>query len=146
MLQLDGVCKRFGDKLVADRLSLQLAEGEVLALLGPSGGGKSTLLKMIAGLEPVDSGRILFAGQDLAAVPVEQRGFALMFQDFALFPHLDVLGNVCFGLRERGMARRRHSSRRVPACSNWDWPGWKHARCGPCPVASSNGWHWRGRW
>ena len=105
MLQLDGVCKRFGDKLVADRLSLQLAEGEVLALLGPSGGGKSTLLKMIAGLEPVDGGRILFAGQDLAAVPVEQRGFALMFQDFALFPHLDVLGNVCFGLRERVLAR-----------------------------------------
>ena len=105
MLQLDGVCKRFGDKRVADRLSLQLAEGEVLALLGPSGGGKSTLLKMIAGLEPVDSGRILFAGQDLAAVPVERRGFALMFQDFALFPHLDVLGNVCFGLRERGLAR-----------------------------------------
>ena len=105
MLQLDRVCKRFGDKLVADRLSLQLAKGEVLALLGPSGGGKSTLLKMVAGLEPVDSGRILFDGQDLAAVPVEQRGFALMFQDFALFPHLDVLGNVCFGLRERGMAR-----------------------------------------
>lgn len=105
MLQLDGVCKRFGDKLVADRLSLQLAKGEVLALLGPSGGGKSTMLKMIAGLEPVDSGRMLFDGQDLAAVPVEQRGFALMFQDFALFPHLDVLGNVCFGLRERGLAR-----------------------------------------
>ena len=105
MLQLDRVCKRFGDKLVADRLSLQLAKGEVLALLGPSGGGKSTMLKMIAGLEPVDSGRMLFDGQDLAAVPVEQRGFALMFQDFALFPHLDVLGNVCFGLRERGLAR-----------------------------------------
>jgi len=105
MLQLDRVCKRFGDKLVADRLSLQLAKGEVLALLGPSGGGKSTMLKMIAGLEPVDGGRMLFDGQNLAAVPVEQRGFALMFQDFALFPHLDVLGNVCFGLRERGLAR-----------------------------------------
>lgn len=106
MLQLEAVSKRFGDKQVADRLSLQLGAGEVLALLGPSGGGKSTLLKMIAGLEPVDSGRILFNGQDLANIPVEQRGFALMFQDFALFPHLDVLGNVCFGLRERGMARQ----------------------------------------
>lgn len=105
MLQLQAVSKRFGDKQVADRLSLQLEAGEVLALLGPSGGGKSTLLKMIAGLESPDEGRILFAGQDLATVPVEQRGFALMFQDFALFPHLDVLGNVCFGLRERGMAR-----------------------------------------
>jgi ABC-type Fe3+/spermidine/putrescine transport system ATPase subunit len=105
MLQLEAVSKRFGDKQVADRLSLQLGAGEVLALLGPSGGGKSTLLKMIAGLEQPDSGHIRFAGQDLATVPVEQRGFALMFQDFALFPHLDVLGNVCFGLRERGLTR-----------------------------------------
>jgi len=105
MLHLEQVCKRFAHKRVADGISLQLQAGEVLALLGPSGCGKSSLLKMIAGLEQPDSGRLLFAGEDLAAIPVEARRFALMFQDFALFPHLDVLGNVCFGLIERGLSR-----------------------------------------
>jgi ABC-type Fe3+/spermidine/putrescine transport system ATPase subunit len=86
-------------------LNLTVAAGETVALLGPSGSGKSTLLKVIAGLEDPDAGQVLVDGQDLAGVPPERRGFALMFQDFALFPHLSVLDNVAFGLVEQRQGR-----------------------------------------
>ena len=95
-----------GVRILARNLNLQVAPGEVVAVLGPSGCGKSTLLKMIAGLEPFDSGRILFDGMDLAATPTHLRRFALMFQNFALFAHLNVLDNVAFGLVEQGLSRR----------------------------------------
>lgn len=111
MLELKGICKTFhdpsgGEWLLADKLSLNVAPGETVAILGPSGSGKSTLLKMVAGLEPLDAGQICFAGEDITARPPEQRGFALMFQDFALFPHLDVQDNVAFGLVEQRVPRR----------------------------------------
>ena len=88
-------------RTLAHQLSLSVSAGEVVAVLGPSGSGKSTLLKIIAGLELPDAGQVLFDGVDLATTPTHKRGFALMFQDFALFPHLDVLGNVAFGLIEQ---------------------------------------------
>jgi ABC-type Fe3+/spermidine/putrescine transport system ATPase subunit len=110
MLELAGVCKTFHDAsgghwVLADGLDLQVARGETVAVLGPSGSGKSTLLKMVAGLEPPDAGRIRFDGVDLAGIAPERRRFALMFQDFALFPHLDVQDNVAFGLVEQGQRR-----------------------------------------
>ncbi len=110
MLELVGISKTFHDAssndwLLADGLDLQVAQGETVAVLGPSGSGKSTLLKMVAGLEPPDSGVIRFDGVDLAGVAPERRRFALMFQDFALFPHLDVQDNVAFGLVEQGQPR-----------------------------------------
>ena len=88
-------------RTLAHQLNLSVSAGEVVAVLGPSGSGKSTLLKIIAGLELPDAGQVLFDGVDLATTPTHKRGFALMFQDFALFPHLDVLGNVAFGLIEQ---------------------------------------------
>ena len=111
MLELDRLGKAFhdpagGEWMLADKLSLTVAEGETVAILGPSGSGKSTLLKMIAGLEPPDAGRIRFAGEDITEMPPEKRHFALMFQDFALFPHLDVQDHVAFGLIEQRVARR----------------------------------------
>ena len=100
-------------RTLAHKLNLSVSAGEVVAVLGPSGSGKSTLLKIIAGLEPLDAGQVLFDGVHLATTPTHKRGFALMFQDFALFPHLDVLGNVAFGLIEQRVkaseARRRAS-------------------------------------
>ena len=116
MLEVRGLRKTFldpagGDWVLADGLDLQVAPGETVAVLGPSGSGKSTLLKMLAGLEPPDAGRILFGGRDLAGVPPERRGFALMFQDFALFPHLDVQDNVAFGLVEQGQPRKQARAR-----------------------------------
>ena len=110
MLELKSIQKTFhgtagGVWLLADGLDLQVAAGETVAILGPSGTGKSTLLKMIAGLEPLDGGSVWFDGVDVTRTPPERRGFALMFQDFALFPHLNVQDNVAFGLVEQRMAR-----------------------------------------
>jgi thiamine transport system ATP-binding protein len=91
--------------------ALEIADGEVLALLGPSGSGKSTLLRAITGLEPLASGTVSWDGDDLARVPVHQRGFGLVFQDGQLFPHRDVAGNIAFGLRMRRMSARERAER-----------------------------------
>ena len=88
------VTVRFGDVTAVDHVSLDVAEGDVLAVLGPSGSGKSTLLRAVAGLEPLSSGRVTSGGRDLHGVPAHRRGFALMFQDGQLFPHLTVADNV----------------------------------------------------
>lgn len=110
MLEVQHVCKTWvspqgeARALLVDA-SLRVAAGQTVAILGPSGSGKSTLLKIIAGLEAVDSGAVLFDGQPITHVPPEQRHFALMFQDFALFPHLNVQDNVAFGLVEQGVRK-----------------------------------------
>lgn len=110
MLELQAITKTWRtpggkQRLLLNDLSLQVPQGKTVALLGPSGSGKSTLLKIIAGLEAPDAGRVLFDGQDITNLPPEQRKFALMFQDFALFPHLSVQDNVAFGLIEQGQRR-----------------------------------------
>lgn len=105
MLEIRNLHKRFDERLVADGVNLCVAAGEVVALLGPSGSGKSTLLKIVAGLETADQGSVWFGGQDVTQLPPERRGFALMFQDFALFPHLNVLDNVAFGLVEQRISK-----------------------------------------
>ncbi len=104
-LEVRDVRKSFGAQPAVDGVSFTLAAGEVLALLGPSGSGKSTLLGLIAGLDAPDAGEICWAGQPLLGVPVHQRGFGLMFQDYALFPHKDVAANVGFGLRMQNQSR-----------------------------------------
>jgi ABC-type Fe3+/spermidine/putrescine transport system ATPase subunit len=111
MLELKQLCKCFGSRVVADQLSFEVAPGEIVALLGPSGCGKSTLLKIIAGLDAPDSGQLSFSGKSLLDCPPEKRQFALMFQDYALFPHLNVEDNVMFGLVERRVERREGLAR-----------------------------------
>ena len=105
MLELVDVRVAYGDTVAVDGVSLTLGEHETVALLGPSGSGKSTLLRAIAGLEPLSGGHIALDGRDLTNVPVHERGFGLMFQDYVLFPQRDVRGNVAFGLEMRGDAR-----------------------------------------
>lgn len=98
-LEVIRVSKAFGRTAVLREVSFAVEAGEILCLLGPSGCGKTTLLRIVAGLERPDSGHVRFEGQDLAGVPVHRRGFGLMFQDYALFPHKSVAENVAFGLR-----------------------------------------------
>ncbi len=99
MLDLHAIQKSFDDTAVLRSISLSVAAGEIVALLGPSGCGKTTLLRIIAGLETADGGEVLLDGEDVTAVPVHRRGFGMVFQDYALFPHKNVGENVVFGLR-----------------------------------------------
>ena len=104
MLEVDGLEVRYGDRTVVDRVSMTAARGEVACLLGPSGSGKTSLLRAVAGLEAPAAGTIRWDGRDITKVPPHERGIGFVFQDFALFPHRDVAGNVGFGLRMRGEA------------------------------------------
>jgi spermidine/putrescine transport system ATP-binding protein/putrescine transport system ATP-binding protein len=103
IIGLHGVSKRFGSTMAIDKLSLSLRENEFFALLGPSGCGKTTLLRMIAGFETPDTGTILLDGDDMTRVPPNHRPVNMMFQSFALFPHLTVRDNVAYGLRMEGV-------------------------------------------
>jgi ABC-type Fe3+/spermidine/putrescine transport system ATPase subunit len=111
VLQLIDIHKVYGQLRALDGVSFEVTEGEIVAVLGPSGSGKSTLLAVIAGLEPADEGEILWKGKSLAGVPTHRRGFGLMFQDYALFPHLNVAENIAFGLRMAGMSSDRRKAR-----------------------------------
>ncbi|MCB8748480.1 ABC transporter ATP-binding protein [Rhodoferax sp. U2-2l] len=106
MLELRQIHQRYAHRPLLQDVNLQVAAGETVALLGSSGSGKSTLLNIVAGLQAPDAGRVWFDGQDITVMAPEHRRFALMFQDFALFPHLSVLDNVAFGLVEQGLPRR----------------------------------------
>jgi len=101
-LELRGVTKRFGDVVAVRELTLDVPAGEFLTLLGPSGCGKTTALRLIAGFESPDRGAIVFDGRDVTSRSPQRRGFGMVFQNYALFPHLDVAENVSFGLRARG--------------------------------------------
>jgi thiamine transport system ATP-binding protein len=124
-------------------VSLTVPDRSVLGLLGPSGCGKSTLLRAVAGLEPIRSGRVSADGSDLARVPVHRRGFGLMFQSGVLFPHLDVGGNIAYGLRRPLSRRSATVDRRVAELLELvGLPGFQPR----CPVARPSGSRWPGRW
>ncbi len=110
VLAVDGLEVSFAGQRALEGVSLDVDRGEILAILGPSGCGKSTLLRAIAGLQPLDTGRVGWDGRDLIGVPPHEREVGLMFQDHALFPHRDVAANVAFGLRMQG---RQESQRRA---------------------------------
>ncbi|MGA9397532.1 MAG: ABC transporter ATP-binding protein, partial [Anaerolineaceae bacterium] len=98
-LKVDKLVKYYEGNPLLNKLSFEVGSEEIVCLLGPSGSGKSTLLRIIAGLEPFERGSVAWQGNDLLNVPPELRSFGLMFQDYALFPHLNVFENVAFGLR-----------------------------------------------
>ena len=111
VIEIVGVSKRFGSVTAVDDVSLSIAEGEFFGLLGPSGCGKTTLLRMLAGFESPDSGRLLLDGNDLVGTKPYRRPVNMMFQSYALFPHMNVERNVAYGLRMEGVPRREAVAR-----------------------------------
>jgi iron(III) transport system ATP-binding protein len=105
MLRLDNLTRRFGETVAVDGVSLDVPAGEFLTLLGPSGCGKTTTLRMIAGFEQPTSGRVVLGDRDVTTLPPQKRDVGMVFQNYALFPHLDVWENVAFGLKSRGDRR-----------------------------------------
>jgi len=103
VLALNGITRRFGDFTAVDNVSFQVGPGELLALVGASGSGKTTTLRIAAGYEVPNTGRVTLAGDDITRVPPERRGFGMVFQHYALFPHMSVEDNVAFGLAARGV-------------------------------------------
>jgi putrescine transport system ATP-binding protein len=111
LIRCDALTKRFGDSVAVDALSLDIFEGEFFCLLGPSGCGKTTLMRMIGGFERPSAGRITLAGRDLSGVPPYRRPVNMMFQSYALFPHMSVERNIAFGLRQDGLPKDEIAAR-----------------------------------
>ncbi len=132
-LAVERVTVRFAgaERPALDAVDLDVAPGELVALLGPSGCGKTTLLRVVAGLTEPDAGRVLLDGRDLSGVPAHRRGVGLMFQDYALFPHRDVGGNVEFGLRMAGMAPADRRRRVAEVLDLVGLAGWEDRPVGP---------------
>lgn len=101
MLKLENVKKTYDGKDILKNINLEIGNGEIVSILGPSGCGKTTLLNLVLGITEIDSGKIYFDGQDITEVPMEKRGFNIVFQDYALFPNLNVIQNITYGLRNK---------------------------------------------
>lgn len=111
LIRFENVVKRYGDVVAIDGVSLDIYEREFFALLGPSGCGKTTLMRMLAGFEEASAGRIQLEGKDLSGVPPYRRPVNMMFQSYALFPHMSVADNVAFGLKQEGMPKQEIAAR-----------------------------------
>jgi ABC-type Fe3+/spermidine/putrescine transport system ATPase subunit len=145
-ISIRNLTKSFGSTPVLHSISLEIRDGELFFLLGPSGCGKTTLLRLIAGFYPPDNGDIRFGDRDVSAVPPHQRNAGMVFQSYALWPHMTVAENVAYGLEVRNIppAERNNRVREALAMVRME----ELAARSPtsCPAASSSGWRWPGRW
>jgi putrescine transport system ATP-binding protein len=130
LVRFEAVSKRYGDVPAVNALSLDIRPNEFFALLGPSGCGKTTLLRLLAGFEQPTEGRILLDGEDIGAVPPHRRPVNMMFQSYALFPHLTVAGNIAFGLRQEDIGRRERAERVAEMLSLTRLQGFEKRRVG----------------
>ncbi|WP_445683471.1 ABC transporter ATP-binding protein [Sporosarcina sp. FSL W7-1283] len=101
LLEMQNIGKKYDQKVVLENIDLIIKTGEIVSLLGPSGSGKTTLLNIILGLTQMDQGKIIFNGKDMSTVPMKKRGFNIVFQDYALFPHLNAYENIIYGLKNK---------------------------------------------
>ena len=128
MLELRHVKKSYDNVTILEDINLEIQDGEIVSILGPSGCGKTTLLNLVLGLTPADSGEILFNGKDITNVPMEERGFNIVFQDYALFPNLNVYKNITYGLKNKPDIStqeevvRKSSSFPAARSRGWRWP------------------------
>ncbi len=146
-VRLDGVSKRFGPSVALDKAWLKIERGEFMTLLGPSGCGKTTLLNLVAGFLTPNEGEIFIDGALVTDVPAFARQTGIVFQNYALFPHMTVANNVAYGLKARGVAKDEIRKRVA------DHPGddealriRRPASLANCRAVSSSGSHWRARW
>jgi ABC-type Fe3+/spermidine/putrescine transport system ATPase subunit len=133
-LALNGVTRRFGDFTAVDDISIEVGRGELLALVGASGSGKTTTLRIAAGYEAPDSGTVTLGGEDITRVPPERRGFGMVFQHYALFPHMPVEQNVAFGLEARGVGKAERLEKARAALASVGLEG-----AGARPIQSLSG-------
>ena len=133
-LALTGVTRRFGDFTAVEDVSFEVGPGELLALVGASGSGKTTTLRIAAGYEVPDSGSVLLGGTDITRIPPERRGFGMVFQHYALFPHMPVEQNVAFGLEARGIGKAERLEKARTALASVGLPG-----VGLRPIQSLSG-------
>ena len=141
------VTKRFGKVVAVDNVNLDIEEGEFFALLGPSGCGKTTLLRMLAGFETPTEGRILIDGKDMARLPPNKRPVNMVFQSYAVFPHMKVADNVAYGLKMDGVPQAERDKRvRRGARAGASSAAWPRACPISFPAASVSAWRWRARW
>jgi ABC-type Fe3+/spermidine/putrescine transport system ATPase subunit len=133
-LALNGVTRRFGDFTAVDNLSVEVGPGELLAIVGASGSGKTTSLRIAAGYEAPDSGTVTLGGEDITRVPPERRGFGMVFQHYALFPHMPVEQNVAFGLEARGVSKSERLAKARAALASVGLEG-----AGDRPIQSLSG-------
>ncbi len=110
-IKIENVTKRFGSTVAVDNLSTTIESGKLVALLGPSGCGKTTTLNMLSGILPVSEGKIFFDSKDVTSLPPEKRGIGLVFQNYALYPHMTVMQNICFPLEIKGLSKAKRISR-----------------------------------
>lgn len=128
IVSIRALSRSFGDVRAVDGVDLDIYEGEFLTLLGPSGSGKTTVLRMIAGFEKPDSGVITLAGKDVSQLPPYERDVNTVFQDYALFPHLDVLANIEYGLRVKGVSKEERRSRAMQALKQIRLDGYENRK------------------
>ena len=151
LVKIDRVTKKFDETVAVDDVSLEIHQGEIFALLGGSGSGKSTLLRMLAGFERPTEGRILLDGVDITDMPPYERPINMMFQSYALFPHMTVAQNIAFGLKQDRLPASANAwpwpvpwpSVRNCCCSTNPWAPWTRScarRCNWSRWKSSNGW------
>ena len=143
---VDSVSKRFGDFVALNDVSLEVRDGSLTALLGPSGGGKSTLLRVIAGLEQPDSGRVLIAGEDATQKPPQRRNVGFVFQHYAAFKHMTVRKNVAFGLTIRKRPKDEIDARVDELLKLVHLDGFASRYPLSSPAVSASAWPWPGRW
>ena len=128
IVSIRALSRSFGDVRAVDGVDLDIHEGEFLTLLGPSGSGKTTVLRMIAGFEKPDSGVITLAGKDVSQLPPYERDVNTVFQDYALFPHMDVLANIEYGLRVKGVSKEERRSRAMQALKQIRLDGYENRK------------------